>query len=80
MDINDIVARTGGLQTMARDLGASESQARSGVAALLPAILGGFEKLAQAPSSGRGLASMVDFDGDGNPLDDILQMAGKLRK
>ncbi len=24
-----------------------------------------------------GLASMLDLDGDGNPLDDILQMLGK---
>jgi hypothetical protein len=24
-----------------------------------------------------GLASMLDLNGDGNPLDDILQMAGK---
>lgn len=28
-------------------------------------------------STGGGLASMLDFDGDGNPLDDILKMAGK---
>jgi hypothetical protein len=26
---------------------------------------------------GGGFASMLDFDGDGNPLDDILGMAGK---
>ncbi len=25
-----------------------------------------------------GLLSMLDFDGDGNPLDDILRMAGKV--
>jgi hypothetical protein len=24
-----------------------------------------------------GLASMLDLNGDGNPLDDILKMAGK---
>lgn len=35
---------------------------------------------AGAPMGGGlgGLASMLDFDGDGNPLDDILGMAGKL--
>jgi hypothetical protein len=27
-----------------------------------------------------GLASMLDLDGDGNPLDDILGMAGKLMR
>ena len=27
-----------------------------------------------------GLASMLDMNGDGNPLDDILKMAGKLMR
>jgi hypothetical protein len=26
-----------------------------------------------------GLGKMLDMDGDGNPLDDIIGMAGKLR-
>ena len=38
---------------------------------LLPAPAGG------AGGGSRGLASMIDLDGDGNPLDDILRMAGK---
>jgi len=59
-------------------------------AALAPAILGGFKKQAQsqatgleglggqdAVSGGSGLASRLDLDGDGNPPDEILQMAGK---
>jgi hypothetical protein len=42
---------------------------------LLGGMLGG-----QTSSGGGapGLASMLDLDGDGNPLDDILGMAGKL--
>jgi hypothetical protein len=32
--------------------------------------------LAQAP----GLASMLDLNGDGNPLDDVLGMANKLMR
>lgn len=105
MDINDIIAQAGWIQSMARELGVSESQAKSGAAALLPAILGGFKKQAQAQptgleglggllggllgggggtqggaASGGGLASMLDLYGDGNPLDDLLQMAGKLGK
>jgi hypothetical protein len=28
--------------------------------------------------SGGGLSSMLDLNGDGNPLDDILRMAGKV--
>ena len=30
------------------------------------------------PGGVGGLASMLDLDGDGNPLDDILGMAGKI--
>jgi hypothetical protein len=41
----------------------------------LGGLLGG---LFGAPGAGApGLASMLDLNGDGNPLDDILQMAGK---
>ena len=38
---------------------------------------GGVGAGAPASSGGGGLASMLDLDGDGNPLDDILNMAGK---
>jgi len=47
-----------------------------GLGDLLGGMLGGGQAAA-----GRGapsLASMLDLDGDGNPLDDILGMAGKL--
>ena len=37
MQLTDLLAQTGGLQSMARELGVSESQASSGAAALLPA-------------------------------------------
>jgi hypothetical protein len=42
----------GGLQSMARELGVSETQAASGAAALVPAILGGFKKQAQSQPAG----------------------------
>jgi hypothetical protein len=42
-------------------------------------ILGGALSGGRATPGGTGgLASMLDLDGDGNPLDDILGMAGKL--
>ena len=44
MNITDILAQAGGLQSMARELGVSESQATRGAEALVPAILGGFSK------------------------------------
>lgn len=39
---------------------------------------GGREASATTPSAG-GLAGMLDLDGDGNPLNDIIGMAGRLR-
>ncbi len=45
---------------------------------LLDGALGGGEQTAPAAGGLGGLASMLDFDGDGNPLDDIMGMAGKL--
>ena len=73
MDINDILAQTGGLQSMARELGLSESQAQSGAAALLPSILGGFQKQAQGQSSGlEGLGGLLGQLGGGGLLDNVL--------
>ena len=37
MQIMDILAQTGGLKSMARELGASEAQVETGAAALIPA-------------------------------------------
>ena len=48
-----------------------------GLGDLLGGMLGGQRAGA---SSAPGMASMLDFDGDGNPLDDILGMAGKLMR
>ncbi|MGK2856011.1 MAG: DUF937 domain-containing protein [Thermoanaerobaculia bacterium] len=73
MDINEILAQAGGLQSMARELGVSESQAKSGAAALLPAILGGFKKQAQAQPTGlAGLGGLLSQLGGGGLLDDVL--------
>ena len=73
MQITDILRQTGGLQSMARELGISESQASSGAAALAPAILGGFKKQAQAQPGGlEGLGGMLSRLGGGDLLDDVV--------
>ena len=78
MQITDILAQMGGLQSMARELGVSETQAASGAEALIPAILGGFKKQAQTQPTGlEGLCGLLGQLGGGNPLDDIMRMAGK---
>lgn len=73
MQITDILAQTGGLESMARELGVSENQAASGAEALLPAILGGFKKQAQSQPSGvEGLGDMLGQLGGGSLMDEVL--------
>ena len=62
---------------------AQPSSAGGGLGGLLGSLLGG-----QAAGSGSatpgaaapGLASMLDLNGDGNPLDDILRMVGQVMR
>jgi hypothetical protein len=73
MDINDLLAQMGGLQSVARELGVSENQAAAGAATLLPAILGGFKRQAQAQPTGlEGLDGLLGQLGGGGLLDEVL--------
>jgi hypothetical protein len=73
MQITDILAQTGGLRAIARELGISEAQAANGAAALAPAVLGGFKKQAQAQPAGlEGLGGLLGQLGGGGLLDDVL--------
>lgn len=73
MNLADILARTGGLQSVARELGISETQAESGAEALLPAVLGGFKKQAQSQPAGlEGLGGLLGQLGGGGLFDQVL--------
>lgn len=73
MQITDMLARMGGLESIARELGVSESQVARGAEALTPAILGGFKKQAQAQPAGLdGLGGMLGQLGGGGLLDSVL--------
>lgn len=73
MQINELLAQTGGLQAMARELNISEADAARGADALAPAILGGFKKQAQAqPGGPAGLAGLLGQLGGGGLLADVL--------
>lgn len=73
MQIADILGQMGGLGSMARELGIDESQAARGAEALLPALLGGFKKKAQAHPSGLdGLGGLLGQLGGGGLLDNLL--------
>lgn len=73
MQMTEILAQMGGLQSMARELGVSESQATQGADALLPALLGGFMKQAQPAAGGSaGLGGLLGQLGGSGLLDDVL--------
>lgn len=73
MQITDILAQVGGLQSMARELGVSESQAATGADALIPAILGGLKKQTQSQPGGlEGLGGLLGQLGGGGLLDNVL--------
>ena len=57
---------------------AAPSTATGGLGGLLGGLLGGQPAgSAMSSATGPGLASMLDLDGNGNPLDDILKIAGR---
>lgn len=58
---------------MAKRQGAGQRSSMGGGIGDLLGSLGG----SQAGRAGGGLSSMLDQDGNGNPLDDILRMAGR---
>ncbi len=76
MQITDVLAQMGGLQSLARELGVSEAEAKSGTDALLPAILGGLKKQAQGQPGGLGgLGGLLGALGGGGLLDNVLSPA-----
>lgn len=73
MEITDMLAQTGGLPSMARELGISEAEAATGAAALVPALLGGIKKQTQAQPAGlAGLGGLLGQLGGSGLLDDLL--------
>ena len=72
MQITDMLAQMGGLQSIARELGINEAQVASGTAALAPAILGGFKKQAQSGGGVEGLGGLLGQLGGGGLLDSVL--------
>jgi hypothetical protein len=61
---------------MAKQGGAAQGEG-GGLGGLLGGLLGSGQQAAPASGGLGGLGSLLDMDGDGNPLDDIIGMAGK---
>jgi hypothetical protein len=73
MQITDLLAQVGGIESMARELGVPQTEVASGAEALLPAILGGFKRQAQAQPAGLdGLGGLLGQLGGGGLLDQVL--------
>lgn len=75
MLVSGFLAKQGGTGAAAR-----HPNSGGGIGGLLGGLLGG--RAADAGSAppdaaGSGLITMLDMNGDGNPLDDVLRMAGK---
>jgi hypothetical protein len=92
MAVAGYMAKQGGNQAGSGGLGdliggaLGGGQASGGLGGMLGNVIGGMMGGGQSntPASTAGglggLANMLDFDGDGNPLDDIIGMAGKFAR
>jgi hypothetical protein len=72
VNVSDLLAQAGGLKSIARELGVNEQQVSSGAAALLPALMGGFRKQAQAGGGANAVADLLGSLGGSGLLDNVL--------
>lgn len=72
MDLQQIIAQAGGLDAVAGQLGLSKEQAGSGMAALLPAVLGGFKQSTQGQGGLDALLGMIQGVGGGSLADNVV--------
>lgn len=73
MSMLDALMQQGAAGAISRDLGVDQQTAQAGLAALLPAVLGGMQNHAQAQPQGLGgLAGMLGGLGGGGLMDNVL--------
>jgi hypothetical protein len=73
MDIISVLKQSGAIGSIAQQLGVNEQVAEMGAGALLPSILGGFKKTAQAQPSGlEGLGGLLGQLGGGGLFDNVV--------
>jgi hypothetical protein len=76
VQLSDILDKSGGLQSIARELNIGEADAAKAATALAPAVLGGFRKQAESnPQGVGGLSGMLSQLGGGGMLDSLLSSA-----
>lgn len=73
MDLSSILSQSGAIGAIAKQLGVNEQVAQMGAEALLPSILGGFKKQAQAQPAGiEGLGGLLGQLGGGGLFDSVV--------
>lgn len=72
MNIQDIIAQAGGIQSIARELGTDEGTTQRGVQALLPAVLGGFRGQAEQGGGLGALGPLLGGLGGAGLLNSVL--------
>lgn len=73
MDLTNILKQSGAIGAIAQQLGVNEQIAEMGATALLPSILGGFKKTAQAQPTGLdGLGGILGQLGGGGLFDSVV--------
>ncbi len=73
MDMMSILKQSGAIGSIAQQLGVNEQVAQMGAEALLPSILGGFKKSAQAQPAGiEGLGGLLGQLGGGGLFDSVV--------
>jgi hypothetical protein len=72
MQLLDIINAAGGISSIASQLGLSESQAKAGAAALLPALVGGLRKQADGSEGLGGLGALLQGAGGTALLENVL--------
>ncbi len=72
MSMLDALTQAGGPQAISRELGVDEQTAQSGMAALLPAVLGGMQNNAAGPQGLGGLAGMLGGMGGAGMMSNAL--------
>lgn len=73
MDIASMLANSGALESAAREMGIDTQTAAAGAAVLLPAVLGGFKKQAQAAPGGLdGFGAILGQMGGGGLFDAVV--------
>jgi hypothetical protein len=72
MQLLDLVNAAGGINAIASQVGLSEGQARAGVEALLPAVLGGFKQQVSGGGGLAGLTSLLQGAGGASLLENVV--------